>query len=255
MTYFKVFVALLLLFSLAPPSLAKVYTWTDEKGVKHFSNVAPPDSAKDLRDAEEIPAEPAGSGPEPGDTESAEPAGSEPEPTDTEPTEASPQRSPQGNRQINEEARAVLEQLKSKGKTAGQTTPPADESASEEIASEEPAPDESTPEESANGESAPEESAPADDQALSQGEIVANEKAHVKQLQTELENDPGQRDTFITSEKERLMQTLEEIRQMPTSQFGSSRNKDRRLGYYQYRLDALQNNPDTYFEYGDSASD
>ena len=210
MNYFKVVACLILLLSSAPPSLAKVYTWTDEKGVKHFSNIAPPDSAENLSDDEEIRVEPADSTPASSGAEA------------TGPSQQSP---PAEDSQIDEDTEADLEEPEPPEQAAEQKAPPA------------------------------EESAPADEQALSQGEIVANEKARVKQLQTELENDQSKRDEFIASEKERLMQTLESIRQMPTSEFGSRRNKDRQLGYYQYRLEALQNNPDTYFQYGESDSD
>ena len=34
---------------------AKVYTWTDEKGVKHYSNVAPSESAEEIQQDKEIP--------------------------------------------------------------------------------------------------------------------------------------------------------------------------------------------------------
>ena len=210
MNYLKVAACLILLLILAPRSLAQVYTWTDENGVKHYSNVAPPDAAVELRKDEEIPLEPSASPPVSIPAESDEP----PE-----------QSSPQIDGKIDKNAKAILDELRSPEKSVKQN------------------------------ESPPEKSAATVDQALSQGDIVANEKAHVKQLQTELENDPGKRDAFVTSEKERLMQTLEGVRKMPTSQFGSSRNKNQRLGYYQYRLNALENNPDTYFEYGDSDSD
>ena len=210
MNYLKVAACLILVLSLAPRTLAQVYTWTDEKGVKHYSNVAPPESAAELRKDDEIPSEPSASPPASTPTESAEP----PE-----------QSSPQIDGKIDENAKATPDELRSPEKALKQKEPSAEESAT------------------------------MTDQASSQGDIVANEKAHVKQLQTELVSDPGKRDAFITSEKDRLMQTLESVRQTPTSQFGSSRNKSRRLGYYEYRLNALENNPDTYFDYGDSDSD
>jgi hypothetical protein len=210
MNYLKVAACLILVLSLAPQSLAQVYTWTDEKGVKHYSNVAPPDAATELRKDDEIPSEPSASSP-----------ASDPVESD-EPPEQSP---PQTDDKIDKNPKAILDELRSSKKAVEKSAPSV------------------------------EESVPDSNQSLSQGDIVANEKAHVKQLQTELENDPGKRDAFINSEKDRLMQTLETARQMPTSQFGSSRNKSRRLGYYEYRLNELENNPDTYFNYGDSDSD
>jgi type IV secretory pathway VirB10-like protein len=34
---------------------AEIYSWTDEKGVKHYSNTPPPDSATQIKTAQEIP--------------------------------------------------------------------------------------------------------------------------------------------------------------------------------------------------------
>lgn len=47
-----IFLAILLC---VPLLRANVYTWTDEKGVKHYSNVAPPESAGEIQKGEEIP--------------------------------------------------------------------------------------------------------------------------------------------------------------------------------------------------------
>ena len=40
------------------PLSAGVYYWTDEKGVKHYSNVAPPESVQEIQRVEEIPPKP-----------------------------------------------------------------------------------------------------------------------------------------------------------------------------------------------------
>jgi hypothetical protein len=37
---------------------AEIYSWTDENGVKHYSNTPPPDSATQIKTAQEIPPSP-----------------------------------------------------------------------------------------------------------------------------------------------------------------------------------------------------
>ena len=37
---------------------AEIYSWTDENGVKHYSNTPPPDSATQIKTAGEIPPNP-----------------------------------------------------------------------------------------------------------------------------------------------------------------------------------------------------
>ena len=33
---------------------AEIYSWTDENGKKHYSNVAPPENSKNVKNLEEI---------------------------------------------------------------------------------------------------------------------------------------------------------------------------------------------------------
>ena len=216
MNLFKAIAVLTLLLSTAPMVLANVYTWTDEKGVKHYSNVAPPESVKEIHKAEEIPADPS--------------AADNPLPPATEAVKVPSQSNPRGTRSGDQDAKTALDKLKNPEKVG--------ESATEKV-------NESTP---PGGED-------VNQLALPQGEIVSNEKAHLKKLQIELEEDSEKREQLIASEEKRLMQALDTVRRTPTSQFGSSRNKDRQVGYYQYRLEALQNSPDTYFDYADSDAD
>jgi hypothetical protein len=49
---------LLFLILLAHPATADLYQWTDENGVRHFSNVPPPDGVEKSILAEEIPYDP-----------------------------------------------------------------------------------------------------------------------------------------------------------------------------------------------------
>ena len=58
---------------------------------------------------------------------------------------------------------------------------------------------------------------------------------------------PTQAD-IITREKERLEKKILELEQKPLEFFGSQQNKRVRIGYYEYRLQALMADPDNYFK-------
>ena len=196
MKFFGVFIALVLVFDYAPVQSAKVYTWTDENGVKHYSNVAPAASADTVKDDDEIKADPSAT--------------------------EKPRNANEDKRQEPNAPAAETDTGKGVEPTGDNKVPPA------------------------NG---------LKTEPLSQGERVKSEKAHVKQLQIELEKDDSKRTEIIAKEKKRLLRELEQIRRAPVAQFGSQRNKTRQVGYYKYRLDALVNNPETYFDYGDSDTD
>ena len=49
------------------------------------------------------------------------------------------------------------------------------------------------------------------------------------------------------AEKKRLEAKIAELEEKPLSYFGSQRNKQVRIGYYRYRLEALIRDPDKYF--------
>jgi Domain of unknown function (DUF4124) len=49
------------------------------------------------------------------------------------------------------------------------------------------------------------------------------------------------------SERKRLEAKIAELEEKPLNYFGSQRNKRVRIGYYRYRLEALIQNPDKYF--------
>jgi len=192
-----IFLAILLC---VPLVRAEVYTWTDEKGVKHYSNVAPPESVDEIQQDDEIP------------------------------LDTSPRQEPKAPPQKADTGENVETETEEKPKPAPKT-------------------DEKTAEDTADS-GLNLGSVPTD-----QGELVAREKNIVKQLQLELEKDESKRQEFIEREKKRLTQTLEHIRRSPVSNFGSFKNKTRQVGYVQYRLDALINSPDTYFQYGESDTD
>jgi hypothetical protein len=53
---------------------------------------------------------------------------------------------------------------------------------------------------------------------------------------------------IITREKERIEKKILELEQKPLEFFGSQQNKRVRIGYYEYRLQALMADPDSYFK-------
>jgi len=53
---------------------------------------------------------------------------------------------------------------------------------------------------------------------------------------------------IITLEKERLEKKILELEQKPLEFFGSQQNKRVRIGYYEYRLQTLMADPDSYFK-------
>ena len=55
MSSLKIMVFILLSCIVATSSFADIYEWTDENGVKHFTNYAPPDDATILMKSEEVP--------------------------------------------------------------------------------------------------------------------------------------------------------------------------------------------------------
>ena len=188
------------------PLSAGVYYWTDEKGVKHYSNVAPVDDDREVQQLEEIPPDAAGG------SDAAEPP----------------------------ETEADL---------------PAD---SEEIASEQAPAEPKTEAETTSGEQTSQESAAEAQKPRVPTEmnaIVAYEKAAVKELQRQLEQNSSQQQAFVEKERQRISSALEQLQKTPATAFGSQKNKTRAMGYYKYRLEALQSSPDTYFAYGDSDSD
>lgn len=200
MSYSSKILIFLAVFLCVPLVQANVYTWTDENGVKHYSNVAPPESAEEIQQDKEIP----------------------PDTSPPQKQKAPPQKIDTGEGVVTESAEKPKPVPKADGKSA---------------------------------EGAADSGLKLGRLPTNQGELVAREKNIVKQLQLELEQDESKRQEFIDREKKRLMQTLEQIRRTPLSKFGSSKNKTRQVGYIQYRLEALLNSPDTYFQYGDSDTD
>ena len=101
----------------------------------------------------------------------------------------------------------------------------------------------------------PETAAPPPKVPTQQDKIVESEKAAVRNLQRQLDQDASRREEIIEKERERLAGALEQLQKTPLSEFGSQKNKTRAMGYYKYRLEALQDSPDRYFSYGESDID
>ncbi len=51
----------------------------------------------------------------------------------------------------------------------------------------------------------------------------------------------------IAAEKEMLESKIAELEEKPVEYFGSPKNKRTRVGFYKYRLEMLQQDPDKYF--------
>ena len=58
--------------------------------------------------------------------------------------------------------------------------------------------------------------------------------------------EPSQEDK-IAAEKERLEAKIAELEEKPLEYFGSQKNKRTRIGFYKYRLETLEQDPDKYF--------
>jgi hypothetical protein len=83
--------------------------------------------------------------------------------------------------------------------------------------------------------------------AADEEELQEQQEMEQQQLEA-ARNQPPTREERITAEKEKLEQIIVELEEKPLDYFGSQRNKIIRIGYYKYRLEALEQNPDEYFE-------
>ena len=75
------------------------------------------------------------------------------------------------------------------------------------------------------------------------------EKEAAKKRAAEAEkNRPPTKEERIEAERKRLTDKITELREMPLEYFGSFDNKRNRIGFYKYRLEALEQDPDEYFK-------
>ena len=61
------------------------------------------------------------------------------------------------------------------------------------------------------------------------------------------ENQEASQEDKIAAEKERLEAQIAELEEKPLEYFGSQKNKRTRIGFYKYRLETLEQDPDKYF--------
>jgi hypothetical protein len=172
-----------------------VYVWTDEKGVKHYSNSGPSERIEDYQKEKELPQDRASA---PATREVSSDA-----PSPAESRTGSPPTVPP--------------------KEEGNTDPDAEFLDATRL----------------NLDNFPQQ----------QGDLVQREKSIVGNLQQELEQPGVERANVIERERKRLIYAINALEQAPLEKFGSQKNKRRQVGYYKYRLDELQNNPDAYFQY------
>lgn len=67
-----------------------------------------------------------------------------------------------------------------------------------------------------------------------------------KAAEAEQNREPTQ-DEKVAAERERLETKIAALEEKPLEYFGSQKNKRVRIGYYRYRLEALNADPDKYF--------
>ena len=68
-----------------------------------------------------------------------------------------------------------------------------------------------------------------------------------KAAQAEQNREPSQLER-VEAERARLQAKIDDLVERPLDYFGSERNKRARIGYYRYRLEALNSDPDKYFK-------
>jgi hypothetical protein len=81
---------------------------------------------------------------------------------------------------------------------------------------------------------------------LEQEEQRQAAEARKKAAEAEQNRAPTQQER-VAAERERLENKIAELEEKPLEYFGSQKNKRVRIGYYRYRLEDLNANPDKYF--------
>lgn len=207
-------IAALFFWMIAATVPAQVYYWTDENGVKHFSNVKPAEEV----DFEEKKEEKSGTG-----------AAQQQPPPPNQPRNKAPQKP----------SKSGLQQ-KTPGAPSAQTKSPAEKPGSPEGDKEKTA---ESPIDVVAGHRLEIKKFP-----ISQDQLIAEETARLRKLQSIFEQMGISREERIAAESERLMQAIRDLSTAPTPKFGSQDNKRRQVGYYKYRLQELTDSPDKYFQ-------
>jgi len=80
-------------------------------------------------------------------------------------------------------------------------------------------------------------------------DIENDERAEAaeRQRETTAQDQEQTLEQRIENEKSRLTEKIAELEEKPLDYFGSQRNKISRIGYYKYRLQELNENPEKYF--------
>lgn len=73
-------------------------------------------------------------------------------------------------------------------------------------------------------------------------------EAEEKRAAEAKKNQPPTQAERIEAERQRLTNKIAELEEQPLEYFGSQKNKRLRIGYYKYRLETLEQNPDQYFK-------
>ena len=193
----KVLIIILMSYLYSLSLQAQMYEWTDEKGVKHYSNVSPSESVEEIKKKQEN----------------------------------KENRSP-GNTRRNVEKRKTF---KGRSTSTDNAIPAPD--------AESTSGDEQNPEEqSSNKLDLRLEKFP-----MSQDDLINEEKARLQQIKKYSKENNINPEELIRREKSRLLKAITDLKRAPVTKFGSSENKRRQIGYYQYRLEELSTSPETYF--------
>jgi hypothetical protein len=82
---------------------------------------------------------------------------------------------------------------------------------------------------------------------MTEKEDAAAQAEERKRVEKAEKNRKPTRQELIEAEKERLEKRIAYLEEQPLEFFGSQKNKTVRIGYYRYRLQALNEDPDKYF--------
>ena len=178
-----------------------VYEWTDENGVKHYSNSGPSEIIEDYNKEKELPPDPASAIPK-------QPEPAAPAPPSESLSDLNSNTQPEEEEEIDPEAE-FLDATR----------------------------------------------LDLDNFPQGQGYLVQREKSIIASLQQDLQDPEIKREDIIERERKRLAFAILTLEGAPLDKFGSQRNKIRQVGYYKYRIEILQDDPDAYFEYPQSDSD
>jgi len=101
--------------------------------------------------------------------------------------------------------------------------------------------------ESQETEAAESQEAEADEDQEAEADEDQEAEADEDQEADAAENQETSQEDKIAAEKERLEAKIAELEEQPLEYFGSQKNKRTRIGFYKYRLETLEQDPDKYF--------